>query len=47
MRRIGRVQRPFIDRIGAEVGADELRAALTTMRHLVDALEVDQQTENG
>jgi DNA-binding MarR family transcriptional regulator len=42
IRRIGRVQRPFADRIGAEVGADELRAALRTMRHLVDALEADK-----
>jgi DNA-binding MarR family transcriptional regulator len=47
IRRIGLVQRPFADRIGAEVGAEELGAALTTMRHLVDALEADQQTENG
>jgi DNA-binding MarR family transcriptional regulator len=42
IRRIGLVQRPFADRIGAEVGADELRAALKTMRHLVDVLEADQ-----
>jgi DNA-binding MarR family transcriptional regulator len=47
IRRIGLVQRPFADRIGAEVGADQLRDALTTMRHLVDVLEADQQTENG
>jgi DNA-binding MarR family transcriptional regulator len=45
IRRIGLVQRPFADRIGAEVGADQLRAALTTMRHLVDVLEADQLTE--
>jgi DNA-binding MarR family transcriptional regulator len=42
IRRIGLVQRPFADRIGAEVGADQLRAALTTMQHLVDVLEADQ-----
>jgi DNA-binding MarR family transcriptional regulator len=42
IRRIGLVQRPFADRIGAEVGIDRLRAALTTMRHLVDILEADQ-----
>ena len=42
IRRIGLVQRPFADRIGAEVGAEQLQAALTTMRHLVDVLETDQ-----
>jgi DNA-binding MarR family transcriptional regulator len=41
IRRIGLAQRPFADRIGAEVGADELRAALTTMRHLVNVLEAE------
>ncbi|MGH3340127.1 MAG: MarR family winged helix-turn-helix transcriptional regulator, partial [Propionibacteriaceae bacterium] len=46
IRRIGLVQRPFADRIGAEVGADALRAALTTMRELVDVLEADQLGEN-
>jgi DNA-binding MarR family transcriptional regulator len=46
IRRIGLVQRPFADRIGAEVGADQLRAALTIMRHLVDVLEADQQAQN-
>ena len=39
IRRIGLVQRPFADRIGAEVGIDQLRTALTTMRHLVNILE--------
>jgi DNA-binding MarR family transcriptional regulator len=42
IRRIGLVQRPFAERIGAEVGAEELRAALKAMRHLVDVLEADQ-----
>ena len=42
IRRIGLVQRPFADRIGAEVGTDGLRAALKTMRHLVEVLEADQ-----
>jgi DNA-binding MarR family transcriptional regulator len=46
IRRISLVQRPFADRIGAEVGADQLRAALTTMRHLVALLEADQLTES-
>jgi DNA-binding MarR family transcriptional regulator len=42
IRRISLVQRPWADRIGTEVGADELRNALTTMRTLVDALEADR-----
>jgi len=46
IRRIGLAQRPFADRIGAEVGADRLRAALATMRHLVNVLEADQLTES-
>jgi DNA-binding MarR family transcriptional regulator len=46
IRRIGLVQRPFADRIGAEVGAGELRAALKTMRRLVDVLEAEQRIEN-
>jgi DNA-binding MarR family transcriptional regulator len=41
IRRIGLIQRPFAARIGAEVGADQLRAALTTMRQLVAVLEAD------
>jgi DNA-binding MarR family transcriptional regulator len=46
IRRIGLVQRPFAARIGAQVGTGQLRAALTTMRHLVAVLEADQPTEN-
>ena len=42
IRRIGLVQRPFADRIGADVGADRLRATLITMRQLVELLEADQ-----
>jgi DNA-binding MarR family transcriptional regulator len=42
IRRIGLVQRPFADRIGAEVGADRLRATLITMRQLVGLLEAEQ-----
>ena len=45
IRRISLVQRPWADRIGAQVGADELRNALATMRCLVDALEADRPTE--
>jgi DNA-binding MarR family transcriptional regulator len=43
IRRISLVQRPWANRIGAEVGVDELRSALASMRRLVDALEADQQ----
>jgi DNA-binding MarR family transcriptional regulator len=46
IRRISIVQRPFAERVGAQVGADQLRAALTTMRDLVDVLEADQPTKN-
>jgi DNA-binding MarR family transcriptional regulator len=46
IRRISLVQRPFAERVGAQVGADQLRAALTTMRGLVDVLEADQLTKN-
>jgi len=46
IRRISLVQRPFAERVGAQVGADQLRAALTTMRELVDVLEADQLTKN-
>jgi DNA-binding MarR family transcriptional regulator len=41
IRRIALVQRPWANRIGSEVGADELRAALATMRRLVAAIEAD------
>jgi DNA-binding MarR family transcriptional regulator len=39
IRRIALVARPWADRIGAEVEAAELRAALTAMRRLVAVLE--------
>jgi DNA-binding MarR family transcriptional regulator len=39
IRRITLVQIPWADRIASEVGADELRSALATMRRLVAALE--------
>ena len=44
IRRIAVVQRPWADRIGAELGAEELRDALVAMRHLVAALEADRPT---
>ena len=42
IRQIALVQRPWANRIGAELGADELRAALKTMDRLVAALEADR-----
>jgi DNA-binding MarR family transcriptional regulator len=41
IRRITSAQRPWVDRIGAEPGAEALRDALSTMRHLVDILEAE------
>lgn len=41
IRQIALVQRPWADRIGTEVGADQLRGALATTRHLVSVLEAD------
>ena len=41
VRRITLVQIPWAARIGAEVGADELRDALAAMNRLVAALETD------
>jgi DNA-binding MarR family transcriptional regulator len=42
IRQITLVQRPWADRIGAEIGAAELRETLTTMRRLVVTLEVEE-----
>jgi DNA-binding MarR family transcriptional regulator len=42
IRRISLVQVPWANRIGAEVGAGELRTALATIRRLVDAIEAGQ-----
>jgi DNA-binding MarR family transcriptional regulator len=41
IRRIALVQQPWANRIGGEVGADELRSALATLRRLVDVLGVE------
>jgi DNA-binding MarR family transcriptional regulator len=43
VRRISRVQHPWANRIGAELGADELRGALATMERLIAALEAEQR----
>jgi DNA-binding MarR family transcriptional regulator len=47
IRRIAVVQRPWADRIGAEVGADELAHALGTMQRLVAALETAEAPEDA
>jgi DNA-binding MarR family transcriptional regulator len=39
IRRISLAQHPWANRIGAEVGVDQLRSAVTTMRQLVGILE--------
>jgi DNA-binding MarR family transcriptional regulator len=46
IRRITVEQRPWADRIGAEVGADNLRKALTTMQALVAVLEADRPMDD-
>jgi DNA-binding MarR family transcriptional regulator len=47
IRRIALVQRPWANRIGAEVGVDDLRDALATMDRLVAALDSDHATQDG
>ncbi|WP_320670944.1 MarR family winged helix-turn-helix transcriptional regulator [Patulibacter defluvii] len=42
IRRISLAQHPWAARIGAAVGADELRAAVATMERLVAVLEADE-----
>ena len=42
IRQIALVQHPWADRIAAQVGADDLNAALTTMRRLIAVLEADE-----
>jgi DNA-binding MarR family transcriptional regulator len=44
IRQISFAAHPFANRIGAQVADEELRNTLTTMRHLIAVLEVDQQT---
>jgi DNA-binding MarR family transcriptional regulator len=46
IRRIALVQRPWADRIGAAVGAEELAHALATMQRLVATLETDQAADD-
>jgi DNA-binding MarR family transcriptional regulator len=41
IRQIALVQRPWADRVGASIGAGELRRALATIRRIVATLEAD------
>jgi DNA-binding MarR family transcriptional regulator len=47
IRRITRVQVPWANRIGAELGADEIDTMLAAMRRLVAALEADRATQDA
>jgi DNA-binding MarR family transcriptional regulator len=47
IRRISFVAHPWGNRIGAEVGVDELRNALVAMRRLVEILEAAQPTNEA
>ena len=42
IRQISLVQVPWVNRLGEQVGAGELRRALATMQQLVTAIEADQ-----
>ena len=42
IRQIALAQHPWADRIAAQVGADDLNQALTTMRRLISVLEADE-----
>lgn len=47
IRQIALVQHPWADRVGTQVGADRLREALDTMRHLVAVLEAGGSSRPG
>jgi DNA-binding MarR family transcriptional regulator len=47
IRRISLVAHPWGNRIGGEVGAEALRDALMTMRHLIGIIEASQLAESG
>src|SRR5215216_3672049 len=46
IRRVAVAQHPWVNRIGSQVGAEQLRNALATMRHLVGVLEAAQETQD-
>jgi DNA-binding MarR family transcriptional regulator len=45
IRQIALAQHPWADRIAAQVGADDLNEALTTMRRLISVLEADEESQ--
>ena len=47
VRRITLAQHPWANRVGAELGADDLQHTLETMRRLTAALEADQASQDG
>jgi DNA-binding MarR family transcriptional regulator len=47
IRRIALAQHPWADRIAAQMGADKLNEALTTMRRLISVLEADEAAPPG
>jgi DNA-binding MarR family transcriptional regulator len=47
IRQISLVQHPWTNRIGAEVGAEQLRNAATTMRQLVGILEAAEASSGS
>ena len=47
IRQIALVQRPWADRIGASIGAEELRETLATMRRIVATLEAEQAAQGS
>jgi DNA-binding MarR family transcriptional regulator len=42
IRQISLVQRPWVNRVGAELGVEELQDTLRTMRRLITVLEADE-----
>jgi DNA-binding MarR family transcriptional regulator len=46
VRRIALAQHPWADRIAAQVGADDLNEALTTMRRLISVLKADEARQS-
>jgi DNA-binding MarR family transcriptional regulator len=44
IRQIALVQRPWADRVGAQLGVEKLQPTLTVMRELVSVLDPDQPT---
>jgi DNA-binding MarR family transcriptional regulator len=47
VRRITLAQHPWANRVGAELGADDLQHTLETMRRLTAALEADQASQDA